>query len=280
MSRNEQWIATQLAKFPKGVFPGGKKRKIVKRFEQFFCRQIKTKKRGDWTHEIKQTFEIYKAGGGTGWGEGRGGAGGSLAENYKKIVQLLFARKGMKSSKWQQAAGSSRSRRFLSQFFTTISRALLWRLSNKFKRYMRTDFNAIIDAPTHIDTDRERQRQTLCHIVWQHDATAERAACNYSLPSGVARLFTFFCPFSIANWPSSQYSQQQSMGNLQHAACNMQQAVSLAATTFNAECRTPKFSHLVTFMLSDFHWSPCTAQHQTASRKSSKNRKTKKKTQK
>lgn len=40
MSRNEQWIATQLAKFPKGVFS---RRKIVKRFEQFFCRQIKTK---------------------------------------------------------------------------------------------------------------------------------------------------------------------------------------------------------------------------------------------
>lgn len=213
-----------------------------------------------------------------GRGEGRRQPGGKLQENRATLVC------SQRHEKLEMAAGSSRSRRFLSQFFTTISRALLWRLSNKFKRYMRTDFNAIIDAPTHIDTDRERQRQrqrqTLCHIVWQHGATAERAACNYSLPSGVARLFTFFCPFSIANWPSSQYSQQQSMGNLQHAACNMQQAVSLAATTFNAECRTPKFSHLVNFMLSDFHWSPCTAQHQTASRKSSKNRKTKKKTQK
>lgn len=36
MSRNEQWIATQLAKFPKGVFPGGKKTKNRKTIRAIF----------------------------------------------------------------------------------------------------------------------------------------------------------------------------------------------------------------------------------------------------
>lgn len=105
---------------------------------------------------------------------------------------------------------------------------------------MRTDFNAIIDSQcthTHRDTYRH------CHIVWQHDATAVLAT---PCPQ-VLRDFSLFLPIGHKR-PSSQ----QSMGNLQHATCNRQ----AGRRTFNAECRTPKFSHLVTFVLNDFQPSP------------------------
>lgn len=126
------------------------------------------------------------------------------------------------------AGSSSGSRRFL-WFFFDFPR---WRLSNKFKRYMRTDFNAIIDSQcTHTYTDTYRR----CHIVWQHDATAVLAT---PCPQ-VLRDFSLFLPIGHKR-PSSQ----QSMGNVQHATGRQ--------WTFNADCRTPKFSHLVTFMLSDF----------------------------
>lgn len=207
-----------------------------------FFRQIKTKNAAiEHTKLNKHSRFIW-------WGKlqqqqqqrPRGRRQRSLAENYKKIVQLLFAQKGMKSRNAAAAAAvaatvaGSGSRRFL-WFFFDFPR---WRLSNKFKRYMRTDFNAIIDSQcTHTHTHRH------CHIVWQHDATAVLAT---PCPQ-VLRDFSLFLPIGHKR-PSSQ----QSMANLQHATCNRQ----AGSRTFNAECRTPKFSHLVTFVLSDFQPNP------------------------
>lgn len=123
------------------------------------------------------------------------------------------------------SGSGSGSRRFL-WFFFDFPR---WRLSNKFKRYMRTDFNAIIDSQcTHTDT------ATLCGSMTQ-------LLCLQLLALRCCETFHFFC----------QLATNVQAVNSQWATCNMQHATG-RQRTFNADCRTPKFSHLVTFMLSDF----------------------------
>lgn len=211
-----------------------------------FFRQIKTKNAAiEHTKLNKHSRFIW-------WGKlqqqqqrPRGRRQRSLAENYKKIVQLLFAQKGMKSRNaaaaatavWQQlwqAAG-------VSSGFSSISRAEDFPTNLNVTCEQISTRSSIHSAPTHTHTHRETYRH--CHIVWQHDATAVLAT---PCPQ-VLRDFSLFLPIGHKR-PSSQ----QSMANLQHATCNRQ----AGSRTFNAECRTPKFGHLVTFVLSDFQPNP------------------------
>lgn len=185
-----------------------------------FFRQIKTKNAAiEHTKLNKHSRFIW-------WGKlqqqqqqrPRGRRQRSLAENYKKIVQLLFAQKGMKSRNaaaaaavWQQlwqAAG-------VSSGFSSISRAEDFPTNLNVTCEQISTRSSIHSAPTH--TYRH------CHIVWQHDATVVLAT---PCPQ-VLRDFSLFLPIGHKR-PSSQ----QSMANLQHATCNRQ-----AGRQPNIQCR-------------------------------------------
>lgn len=206
-------IATQLAKFRLGVFPAAFPRSLAAAAaatdSSNFFRQIKTKNAAiEHTKLNKHSRFIW-------WGKlqqqprGWGQRSAVWRKITRKSCNSCLLKKAWKAEMlpWQQLwqAAAAAAAAGVSSGFSSISRAEDFPTNLNVTCEQISTRSSIHSAPTH--THRH------CHIVWQHDATS--CACN-SLPSGVARLFTF-----SANWPQTS---KQSTVNGQRATCNMQQA--------------------------------------------------------
>lgn len=184
-----------------------------------FFRQIKTKNAAiEHTKLNKHSRFIW-------WGSNsRGRGAGSLAENYKKIVQLLFAQKGMKSRNaaaaatavWQQLWQAAAAGVFPG--FSSISRAEDFPTNLNVTCEQISTRSSIHSAPTHTLTD----TATLCGSMTQ-------LQCLQLLALRCCETFHFFCQLATnvqavsSQWPTcnmqhatGRQAGEHSMPNVEH----------------------------------------------------------------
>lgn len=148
----------------------------------------------------------------------------SLAENYKKIVQLLFAQKGMKSRNaaaaatavwqqlWQAAAAG------VSSGFSSISRAEDFPTNLNVTCEQISTRSSIHSAPTHTHTQRHTDTATLCGSMTQ-------LLCLQLLALRCCETFHFFCQLATnvqavsSQWPTC--NMQQATGRQPNIQCRM-----------------------------------------------------------
>lgn len=136
---------------------------------------------------------------------------------------------------WQQLWQAAAAAAGVSSGFSSISRAEDFPTNLNVTCEQISTRSSIHSAPTHTQTHADTA--TLCGSMTQ-------LLCLQLLALRCCETFHFFC----------QLATNVQAVNSQWATCNMQHATG-RQRTFNADCRTPKFSHLVTFMLSDFQAS-------------------------